>query len=83
MNDFFVGAFAQNISDLAGPQAFDAGQVLVAVVRQAAGDFRSVRAAKGHDVALGKAAIDFDNPRRQQAAAFPLNRLLGPGVQLQ
>ena len=78
VNDLFVGTFAQNFGYLARPQPFDSGKVLVAVVGQSAGDFRSVGPAEGHDVAFGKVAVDLDNPRRQQAAAFRAEWLPGP-----
>ena len=70
MNDFFVGALAQDIGNLARPQPFDAIEILAAVVCEPTGNFNAVGALQGYDVAFGKAAIDFDDPRSQQAAAF-------------
>jgi len=83
MNDFFIRTFAQNVGDLAGSQPFDAGEVLVAVVGQPAGNLRSVGAAEGHDVSFGKQSADFHDPRCQQAAPFPLYCLLGSGFLVQ
>ena len=82
VDDFVVGAVAEDRGDLAGLQALDPADFVGAVVGQAAGELGAVGVAQADHVALVETG-----PRRsttpigQQAAALLLDGRAGAGVE--
>ena len=80
MDDFVVRAMAKDCDDFFRSSAGNPPQFVGAVVRESAGEFLTIFAAEGNDVALLKVAFDPRDSDRQQASALLLDGLLGTGV---
>ena len=78
MNDFVVGAMAENLDDPLRRLPGDSSQLLRTVIGEPAGEFLPSFATQGHDVPLLEVAFDPPHADRQQAAALVLTACWAP-----
>ena len=80
MDDFFVGALAQDGGNFGCLQPANPPDVVGTVVAQPPGELLSLGIPVGDDIAFAEMSVDLDDPDGQEAAAGALDGASGAGI---
>jgi len=81
VDDFVVGAMAQDGADLFGLVPFDLADFVGVVIGEPASEFDAVGASEPHDIAFMEVALGIDDAGGQEAAAFVFDGRARAGVE--